>query len=58
MDIEDLRSQACLIEQLENALCQALAYKEKFPKEQVVCDMLILKLSQELKDKACSLKAG
>jgi hypothetical protein len=31
--LENLRQAREKIEQLQNALCQALAYKEKYPKE-------------------------
>jgi hypothetical protein len=53
--LEEIRGHHQQIELLEEAVCQALAYKQKFPKEQVVCDMLISKIVNRIKTTASFL---
>lgn len=51
MDInifEKLRIAHSNLEVLHKGLSQAIAYKEKYPKEQVLCDLLILKFVEEI----------
>ena len=50
MDVnsEELRDGHQQIECLEKGLSEAIAYREKYPKEQVLCDLLICKFIQEI----------
>jgi len=48
--LEQLRFHSARIELLENALCQALAFKGKFSKDVVVCDLLIHKILTKIEE--------
>lgn len=50
--LETLRSTFYQIESLEKALGEAIAYKQKFPRDQVICDMLISKFVKEIHNKS------
>lgn len=46
--LEQMRLHHQKVELLQEAICQALAYKSKFPKERVVCEILIRKIADDI----------